>query len=96
MGTYVIFRVGEEDGEFLAKKFAPVFDAHDIINVENNNAYVSLLADGTNLKPFSLNVYLDFAKIERDKKVGEAIIQLSRLKYGRDRSIVEEEIRRRA
>ncbi|MBI2447964.1 type IV secretion system DNA-binding domain-containing protein [Candidatus Microgenomates bacterium] len=96
VGTFITFRVGEEDAEFLQKKYEPVFNAYDIANLESGNAYLSLLVDNTNLRPFSLNTFLDFSKIEKNPKIAEAIIGLSRLQYGRDRNIVEEEIRDRA
>ena len=96
VGTICTYRVGVEDAEFLQKKFEPVFNAYDISNIESGNAYISLLADNSSLRPFSLNTYLDFTKIQRSQEIGNAIKELSRLKYGRDREIVEEEIRERA
>jgi len=54
VGSICAFRVGSDDAEFLAKQFAPTFDAHDLMNIENWNAYVRLLADGTPTKPFNL------------------------------------------
>src|SRR5690606_16359987 len=46
-GSVVAFRVGAEDAEFLESQFAPVFNAHDLMNIENYHAYVRLLAHGT-------------------------------------------------
>ncbi|MEK7060489.1 MAG: DUF87 domain-containing protein, partial [Patescibacteria group bacterium] len=38
VGNMAIFRVGEEDAEFFAKQFAPVFTALDFVNLETRNA----------------------------------------------------------
>jgi hypothetical protein len=35
VGSMSAFRVGSEDAEFLEKQFAPVFDANDLINIDN-------------------------------------------------------------
>jgi len=96
VGTIVSFRVGVEDAEYLEKVFSPVFTANDIINIEKFNSYTNLLVDNTNVRPFSMNHYKDISKIKKDYKLAEAIVKLSRLKYGRDREIIEEEIRERA
>ena len=54
VGNMAVFRVGEEDGEFFAKQFAPVFKALDFVNIENRNAYVKILVGGIPQKPFDL------------------------------------------
>ena len=54
VGSICTFRVGSDDAEFLAKQFAPTFEAHDLMNIENWNAYVRLLANGTPTKPFNI------------------------------------------
>jgi hypothetical protein len=50
------------------------------------------------VKPFSMDLTKDMSKImaERNPKIAEAIIQLSRLKYGRSKELVEAEITHRA
>ena len=50
------------------------------------------------VKPFSIDLTKDMTKIEAEKnpKIAEAIIQLSRLKYGRSNELVEAEIAHRA
>ncbi len=92
VGTMISFRIGAEDGEFLQKEFAPVFTAYDLINIENRTAYVKLLIGGTNAKPFNMGVN---KFTERNFELAEAIHQLARLKQGRDRGLVEEDIRSR-
>lgn len=92
-GTIVSFRIGVEDAEVLAKEFAPVFGAYDLINVEQYTAYVKLLIDNTAAKPFNMMTY---PPQTGNKELAAAIKELSRLKYGRPREIVESEISERA
>jgi hypothetical protein len=92
VGSMAVFRVGEEDGEFFAKQFAPVFAAQDFVNIENRNAYVRVLANGIPQKPFNLRT-LDLSPGNPDQV--DDLRQLSYLTYGRDRATVEESIRAR-
>lgn len=89
VGSIAAFRVGPEDGEFLEKQFAPAFSAHDLINIENQYAYMRLLAHGTPQKPFDMHTMappaVDYAGIaERIKRLY--------VRYGRPREEVEAEI----
>ncbi len=92
-GTIVSFRIGVEDADILQKEFAPVFSAYDLINVEQYTAYTKLLIHNTAAKPFSMMTY---PPKSGNKELAEAIKELSRLKYGRPREIVEAEIMERS
>ena len=92
-GTIVSFRIGVEDAEVLAKEFAPVFGAYDLVNVEQYTAYIKLLIDNTAAKPFNMMTY---PPKPGNKELAAAIKELSRLKYGRPREIVDAEIMERA
>jgi hypothetical protein len=92
VGTMVAFRIGSEDAEFLGKEFAPVFTPFDLVNCEAYTANCKLLIDNTASRPFNMSMY---APPKGDPKLTAAIKQLSRLKYGRDREIVEAEIQER-
>ena len=92
-GTIVSFRIGVEDAEILQKEFAPVFSAYDLVNVEQYTAYAKLLIDNTAAKPFNM---LTYPPQTGNKELAAAIKELSRLKYGRPREIVEAEIAERA
>lgn len=89
VGTMIAFRIGIEDAEILAKQFAPVFDAFDLVNQGRFNAYVKLLIDNSAAKSFSLRT---FPPSPGNPAVGRALRQLSQLKYGRERQAVEAEI----
>lgn len=95
VGTMALFRIGSEDAEFMEKEFSPVFNQFDLINIEMFTTYVKLLINNTASRPFSLRSPWPIAGIERDG-IAHRIRSLSRLKYGRDRNIIEAEIMRRA
>jgi Cdc6-like AAA superfamily ATPase len=89
VGTNVAFRVGPEDAEFLEKKFAPDFDASDIVSIDNLNAITALMINGQTSKAFNLKVI--FAD-HPDEEIQKALIELSRLKYGKPRDFVQRSI----
>ena len=92
VGTMCVYRIGPEDADVLAKEFAPTFGAYDLMNVEKFTCNSKLLVNNETTKPFNMSVY---APEEGNRELADAIRQLSRLKYGRDRSIVEAEIMER-
>jgi hypothetical protein len=89
VGSICSFRVGAEDAEFLQKQVEPVFDANDLMNVDNHNCFVKLLIASQVASPFNMKTYPPTAG---SKEIAEAIKELSKLKYGRNRDIVNEEI----
>lgn len=91
-GSMVSFRIGVEDAEVMAKEFSPTFNEFDLLNVDRFNAFTKLMINGTASKPFNMATYPLPKPTEEQKKTGEAIRQLSRLKYGRPRAEVEAEI----
>ncbi len=94
VGTMMCYKIGATDAEFMAKEMAPVFTAQDMINIDKFKGVMKLSIDGQPSVPFSISVPLPWLE-QGDKKVGEAVKQLSRLKFGRDREFVEREITRR-
>jgi hypothetical protein len=93
VGTQVAFRIGVPDAEFMAHEFAPVFNENDLTNIDAYNCYVKLLVDNAPTKPFSMQTIKD--PTPANEKISTAVKQLSRLKFGRDRSMVEAEVRER-
>lgn len=53
VGSVVAFRVGAQDAAFLAREFAPRFDATDLISLPRYSAYLKLQIDGATSPPFS-------------------------------------------
>jgi len=92
VGTIVSGRIGPEDSEVLAKEFAPVFGAFDLLNAPQYSYYTKLLIDNQASRPFLM---VGYPPKKGNRELGAAIKELSRLKFGRDRSIVEAEITER-
>ncbi|OGZ97060.1 MAG: hypothetical protein A2679_03785 [Candidatus Sungbacteria bacterium RIFCSPHIGHO2_01_FULL_54_26] len=89
VGSQAAFRIGSEDAEFMAKQYAPVFGAQDMLNVDNYNAYLKLLINGATVSPFSMKTYVP----ERgDAEMAAVVKEISRVKYGRPRAEIEAEI----
>ncbi len=88
-GTLMVGRIGPDDAEILAKEFSPTFGSYDLLNPPEYSFYTKLLIDNLASKPFNMQAY---PPKEGNHELAEAIKQLSRLKYGRDRKIVETEI----
>ena len=98
VGTKVAFRIGVEDGELLAKEFEPVFSATDFLNAPARNCFMKLLIDGANPAGFNMitqphDTLPGVAK--SNPELAKAIKELSRLKYGKDREIIEMEVAQR-
>lgn len=94
VGSIMCYKIGAQDAEYMGKEMAPVFTDQDLINLDKFKACMKLSIDTQPSRPFSItpvNPYLE----EGDKNLGEALKQLSRLKYGRPREYVSREIIRR-
>ena len=89
IGTICSARIGPDDAEVLAKEFAPTFGSYDLLNAPMYSWYTKLLIDNTASKPFLMNT---FPPLPGNPELARMIKELSRLKYGRDRNIVEQEI----
>lgn len=89
VGTMFVARIGPEDVEVFEKIYSPDFSGYDLMNSDKFTWYVKMIVDNAQEKPFTMNI---FQAPKGDKKLAEAIKELSRLKYGRNRQIVQEEI----
>ncbi|MFH1956299.1 MAG: DUF87 domain-containing protein, partial [Patescibacteria group bacterium] len=92
VGSIASFRVGADDGEYLEKQFEPFFTSHDLINLDNYNAYLKLLINGQTSRPFNIRT-LSFH--QGDPQFGSDVAKLSASRYGKTRREVEEEINRK-
>jgi hypothetical protein len=94
VGSMMCYKIGAQDAEYMAKEMTPVFADQDLINIDKYKAVMKLSIDTQPSRPFSIvpkNPYTDAG----DKEAAEAFVQLSRLKFGRDKEFVEREILRR-
>jgi len=98
VGTIVSFNIGVTDANFLQHWFQPTFSEDDLINIERFHAYVKTIVRNEPVPAFSMDTTKDLEAMKRqaDPRVGKMIKELSRLTYGRDMAVVEEEISRRA
>ena len=91
VGTFIAFRTGGEDVEFLEEKqFGPNIVAADLLNLPNYNIYLRLLIDGVPSRPFSAMTLPPYPKPEVSY-AGE-IIEYSRKAYGTPKEAVEKTI----
>ena len=85
------YKIWPEDWEFMAKYYAPVFSEQDLVNMDKFKSVNKIVIDNQPTTPFSmipLNPYLETG----DDKVSKALVELSRLKYWRDKEFVSKEI----
>lgn len=98
VGTIVSFRVGVQDANYLQHEFQPTFNEADLINVERFHAYVKTLINSEPTIPFSIDLTRDLAEEKKleNTRAAQLIRELSRLKYGRPRDLIEAEIAKRS
>jgi len=56
VGTVVALRLGSDDAAFLAREFAPIFEAEDFLNLPLYHAYIRLAIAGQSSRPFSAHI----------------------------------------
>ncbi|MCS7092095.1 MAG: type IV secretory system conjugative DNA transfer family protein, partial [Patescibacteria group bacterium] len=98
VGTIITYRVGVTDANYLAREFSPVFSEEDLLNIEKYHVYVRTIVHNEPVPQFSMKLSSDIVqKIKnRDERLAQVIKGMSRLKYGRDVRLVENEITKRA
>jgi hypothetical protein len=64
MGTLISFRLGPEDAPLMAREFAAVFTADDLINLPRHDIILKLMVDAAPCRPFSATT-LDVHNEER-------------------------------
>ncbi len=90
VGTTICFRVSADDAPILSKQFEPVFEAQDLLSLNNRHFVVSMIINGEKTPGFSATT-LSIPKPPND--LMPRIIKYSRLTYARTREEVEKEIR---
>lgn len=98
VGTMVSFRVGVTDANFLQHEFTPTFNETDLTNIEKYHVYIKTIVKNEPVVPFSMSLQkdMDAVKARMNPKLADMIKQLSRLRYGKDKDVVEAEITTRA
>jgi len=89
VGTTITFRIGAEDGEYLEREYWPTFRASDLQSLSAYDIYVKLSIDGKTTDAFSART-LPEPTIRDSHR--DAIIQLSRIRYGKEMTVIESAI----
>ncbi|MBI2063703.1 MAG: DUF87 domain-containing protein [Candidatus Yanofskybacteria bacterium] len=92
VGSIVSFRISPDDAEFMKNKFEPVFTPQDLVNIDNLNAYVSMLINGQTTRPFNVKIETERVFGAGSPETAGTLREMSKLKYGRPREEVEAEI----
>lgn len=90
VGTLQSFKVGADDAEYLAKEYAPVLTEQDVIGIANYKSYIKLNVKSSASRPFTLESIWD--ETGKNAKVKDIVKQYSRMKYGRKKIFVDQEI----
>ncbi|MBU1992806.1 MAG: type IV secretion system DNA-binding domain-containing protein [Patescibacteria group bacterium] len=93
VGTLMSFKVGADDAEYLAKEYAPTLTEQDVIGISNYKAYIRLNINNTTSRPFSMSTIWDTTGSNKNR--ADIIKKYSRMKYGRKREFVDQEIQAR-
>lgn len=89
VGSKIMMRVGMDDAEVFERDLAPTFTKNDLANLQAGQAYAKLLINAQVARPFNMITY---NVAWGDRTLAAKLRELSRLKYGRNRAEVEEEI----
>lgn len=93
VGTIGAFRIGAEDAENLEKQFEPNFSRFDLVNLDNLNLIIKMMIGGKTSTSFKMKLMpFHKGKIE----IVEPIKKIAKLRYGKPKAIVEQEISQRS
>jgi hypothetical protein len=92
VGTFVSFRIGQEDAKIISSVFHPYFSSLDIIGLPNWQGYARLQQGVDVVPPFSFRSYRDQTVFS--EKQAERTKAFSRFMYGMDSETVDMKIRK--
>lgn len=93
VGSIGAFRIGAEDAEFLEKQFEPGFSRFDLVNLDNFNLVMKMMINNKTSTPFKMQTY---PPAKGSPQIVEPLRKIAKLKYGKPRAIVEQDIMRRS
>jgi len=93
VGTMASFRTGVTDAEFLEKQFEPEFSRFDLGNIDNRQYIIRMMISNKISSPFKVATV---KPAEGDREMIEKIKEISKLKHGKPKAIVEAEIMERS
>ena len=89
VGTIASYRIGASDAEFLEKQFNPEFSKFDLGNLDNYQYITKMLVNNKVTSPFKINAPFP---VSGNREIIKMVKDISKLKYGRPRTVVEQEI----
>ncbi|MBS8121860.1 type IV secretory system conjugative DNA transfer family protein [Candidatus Vampirococcus lugosii] len=92
VGSIMAYKVGPEDAEFLERVFAPEFSKSDLVNMDKYKGVMRLSVDSQPTKPFSIATLNPFTPFINSPEKIKVIKEISSLKWGRKKELVEKEI----
>ncbi|MFA6593931.1 MAG: type IV secretion system DNA-binding domain-containing protein [Candidatus Buchananbacteria bacterium] len=96
VGNLLVYRIGVDDSEIIAKQLSPVVNEYDVMNIEKYNAYFRIMIDNTAMPAFNLKCYQPSQVVPASPEIVAPLKELSRLKHGRDRQLVVRDIAERS
>ncbi len=93
VGNMMCYRIGTDDAEVMESQFQPKFSKNDLLNLDAFKAVIKLSVNMQPTPAFSINVKLPWEEppLNTPEKM-EIIKQISALKYGRKRELVQKEV----
>lgn len=93
VGSILAYKIGVDSAEIIGKEMAPVFSEQDLLNIGDFKAALKLSVNNKPTRPFTLNVIKPWeVSGPGNKKLAQAVKELSRLKYGARKEFVNQEI----
>jgi len=95
VGTMVVFRVGPEDAQLLAKEFEPYYSWGDLVNLSAHEVYYKMLSSSQVSRPYPAITLPPPKPPQSDpESYKQKLIDISRQRYGRPRQQIEQKINR--
>jgi len=93
VGSMGAFRIGAEDAEFLEKQFEPGFSRFDLVNLDNFSIVMKMMLNNKTSTPFKMEIY---PPSKGRPEIVQPLKKISKLKYGKPKEIVEQDILKRS
>lgn len=93
IGNMMSYRIGVDDSEPMSKQFEPWYSPWDLMNLDKFKWVIKMSVDMQPTPAFSINVRLPWeTPALNSPEKSEIIKQISALKYGRKKELVDKEI----
>jgi len=92
-GTFILFRQGMESARVLSNMIFPKYDERDLVRIPDYQAVVHGVRDGRYGDPETVRIKTPSSP--KDPGVVKKLKEISRLKYGKDCKVIEQQIRTR-